>query len=69
MYNTFPDMEGHIFPEEAWKIVSPRASMENAASVQFHHRMLALSTALAAPAVWWLHRNAPLPSPVKCVRQ
>lgn len=61
-YNTFPLMNGEVFPSEAWDM-SPRwrNMFENTALVQFNHRTLGLTTAACvagmlayarSPAVW-----------------
>ena len=53
-YNTFPLMGGRIVPEEYWAEGLPawRNALENTAAVQFHHRVLALSTLGTTSAVW-----------------
>jgi len=60
-YNTFPLMGGRIVPEEYWAIPGWRNAFENTAAVQFHHRVLALTTLAAVGATWVAHRGAPLP--------
>lgn len=47
-YNTFPLMEGHVLPPEAWSL-SPLWTnfVQNTAMVQFVHRTLAITTAFA----------------------
>lgn len=64
-YNTFPLMDGRLIPEEYWMIPSWRNAFENTAAVQFHHRVLAISTLAGVFATWLTHRNAPLPRPAK----
>ena len=57
-YNTFPLMEGRLFPPEA-ATMSPswRNLFENVAAVQFLHRVLAVFTVLAALAAWYRNRT------------
>ena len=43
-YNTFPLMDGRLVPEEYWAMEGWRNAFENTATVQLHHRALALST-------------------------
>lgn len=53
MYNTFPKMEGQWVPDIWLAIVPAWANfIENAATVQFEHRVLALTTAAVALIVW-----------------
>lgn len=58
-YNTFPLMGGKLIPDEYWgkdatgnELSFWRNAFENTASVQFHHRCLALTTLLGSMAVW-----------------
>ena len=58
-YNTFPLMGGKLIPDEYWgkdaagnELPLWRNAFENTASVQFHHRCLALTTLLGSMAVW-----------------
>ena len=51
-YNTFPTMNGEWIPAEYWAIDGWRNAFENTAAVQFHHRMLALSSVAAVTALW-----------------
>lgn len=59
VYNDFPLMAGQWIPdgilglEPMW-----RNLFENTATVQFMHRVLALTTLAVAIAAWWRHRNA-----------
>jgi len=59
VYNDFPLMAGQWIPdgilglEPLW-----RNFFENTATVQFMHRVLALTTLAVAIAAWWRHRNA-----------
>lgn len=52
-YNTFPLMDGRLVPEgymaEGWTI----APFEDIATIQFHHRVLAIATLAVALATWW----------------
>lgn len=61
-YNTFPLMGGHLVPEEYWSIPGWRNIFENTAAVQFHHRLLALTTLTSVASTWLVHRRAKLPS-------
>lgn len=60
-YNTFPLMEGRLIPEEYWSIPNWRNAFENTAAVQFHHRVLAISTLTAVGMTWYKHRQKQLP--------
>lgn len=53
-YNTFPLMDGKLVPAEYWseKYKGWRNMFENTAAVQFHHRILALSTLLGSLGLW-----------------
>ena len=58
-YNTFPLMGGKLIPDEYWgrdaagnELSLWRNAFENTASVQFHHRCLALTTLLGSMALW-----------------
>ncbi len=61
-YNTFPLMGGRLVPEEYSALPGWRNAFENTAAVQFHHRVLALSTLASVTALWAAHRRAPLPA-------
>ena len=68
-YNTFPLMGGRVVPEEYWDSSLPawRNALENTAAVQFHHRVLALSTLGAVGGTWagaFAASAAPLPAAV-----
>ena len=68
VYNTFPLMNGRLLPAEAF---AGGPWWENAAALQFAHRVLALLTALAAAALW-LHGHrlrlaGPLPTALHAV--
>jgi heme a synthase len=66
IYNTFPLMGGRIVPigamglEPLW-----RNFFENPATVQFIHRVLALSTLAASLALWWRGRLLPGHHPLR----
>merc|ERR1712153_282327 len=61
-YNTFPLMDGHLFPERYWEMTPWYRNMfENIAAVQFDHRVLAVSTltsvvGIAASSHMWAGR-------------
>lgn len=61
-YNTYPDMDGRIVPPEYWDMsLRPlwRNTFENTAANQFHHRMMAATTAIATLAFWpWVRASA-----------
>lgn len=54
-YNTFPLMDGRIVPpgymDGGW--IAP---FENIATIQFHHRVLAIATLAVALVTWWQTR-------------
>jgi cytochrome c oxidase assembly protein subunit 15 len=59
IYNTFPLMDGHLVPEAyldqgSWWV----DAFENPASVQFHHRVLGMTTAVATFVYWLAARRA-----------
>jgi cytochrome c oxidase assembly protein subunit 15 len=62
VYNTFPLMgdrwipEGLLGMQPAWKNL-----FDNVATVQFDHRLLAMTTLVAVAGYWWLVRTADLP--------
>lgn len=62
LYNTFPLMGEHLLPHEFfsqtpwWKDL-----LENPPSVQFVHRLLALSTTLACVGIWIYQRDLLIP--------
>jgi cytochrome c oxidase assembly protein subunit 15 len=66
VYNTFPLMgdrwvpEGLLSIEPAW-----RNFFDNVATVQFDHRILALTTLVAVAAYWWTTRAGQLPARVR----
>jgi cytochrome c oxidase assembly protein subunit 15 len=60
-YNTFPLMDGRIVPAEYWGPYSTGwldNAFEHTAAVQFHHRVLALSTLGCVTALWAATRRA-----------
>ena len=66
IYNTFPKMGRYWIPPDATAL-SPLwlNSFENMATVQFNHRVLALSTFFAIVLYWWFARKAELPARVR----
>lgn len=63
IYNTFPLMNGHVVPPEfldrsPWYL----NFFENHATVQFTHRLLAITAFILILAVWWTGRNTALPA-------
>lgn len=59
IYNTFPLMDGHLVPEAyldqgSWWV----DALENPASVQFHHRVLGVTTAGLSFVYWLAARRA-----------
>lgn len=61
-YNTFPLMNGRLVPESLL-VQEPlwRNFFENVATVQFDHRLLAITVLLGIVALWLAGRQAPLP--------
>lgn len=53
-YNTFPLMNGKLIPDEYWseRFHGWRNMFENTAAVQFHHRVLAVSTLVGSLGLW-----------------
>ena len=61
-YNSFPLMDGRLLPPEAFSLVPLWSNpFDNTALVQFHHRWLAIATAVAVLALWLRARSAPRP--------
>ncbi len=59
IYNTFPLMAGGLAPAEIFDLTPPlRNLVENPATVQFDHRVLAIVTLVVAAAPWWAARRA-----------
>lgn len=62
LYNTFPMMGEHWIPPGALALEPLWLNVfENAATVQFDHRVLAITTFLLIVAWWWSLRDAGLP--------
>jgi cytochrome c oxidase assembly protein subunit 15 len=58
IYNTFPLMGGALVPSDYWQpALGWINAFENRAAVQFHHRVLATATLLAAVYLWWRVRS------------
>lgn len=59
VYNTFPLMEGQLFPVDYWDEEKPawRNFFENKVAVQFNHRVLAIATLTAISSLWMLSRG------------
>ncbi|MCC7168087.1 MAG: COX15/CtaA family protein [Rhodospirillales bacterium] len=61
-FNTFPLMDGKLvpshflYPESPWWL----NAFEDEATIQFHHRVLAIATLIVALASWWKGRAAAL---------
>jgi cytochrome c oxidase assembly protein subunit 15 len=59
-YNTFPLMNGHFIPPEILMIDPWYLNfVNNMATVQFDHRMIAWLIAILAPVLWWRARRQP----------
>src|ERR1700676_2636431 len=66
-YNTFPLMNGHIVPPEIM-LIRPwyMNFVNNMATVQFDHRMLAWTLLVLVPIWWWRVRASPeVPAPAR----
>ncbi len=61
IYNTFPLMDGRLVPAD-YDALSPWSAnlFENVAAVQFNHRVLAVTTLIAALVLWIGSWSAPL---------
>lgn len=58
--NTFPLMGGRLVPEDLWLIEPPLWNLfENPVTVQFVHRLLAMTTVAAVLALWWAVGRGP----------
>jgi cytochrome c oxidase assembly protein subunit 15 len=58
-YNTFPLMNGHLVPPEITVLEPWYANVvNNMATVQFDHRLIAWLLALLVPFYWWRVRSA-----------
>ena len=65
-YNTFPLMDGRLVPDGLMKLEPWYANVfENAATVQFDHRLLALGVFLTAVIVWLSGRASAAPPRVR----
>ena len=65
-YNTFPLMNGHVFPPELFMIEPWYLNFfNNMATVQFDHRLVAWTLAIVVPWFWFRIRNAPVSARVK----
>lgn len=52
-YNSFPFMNGHLLPPEAWSLIPAWTNpFDNTALVQFLHRWLAIGTGIVVLALW-----------------
>jgi len=61
IHNTFPLMGGRLVPPDGWSLEPAWLNpLENAAMVQFIHRMLGIGLALIALALWLRARRAPI---------
>jgi cytochrome c oxidase assembly protein subunit 15 len=57
-YNTFPLMNGHLFPPEYFMLQPWWDNfLHNMATVQFNHRLIAWALFLLIPALWWAVRH------------
>jgi cytochrome c oxidase assembly protein subunit 15 len=58
IYNSFPLMEGRLYPEEIFALTPLSENfVANPATVQFIHRLLALTSVLAASLLWLAGRK------------
>jgi len=65
-YNTFPLMDGQLFPERYWEMTPWYRNMfENIAAVQFDHRVLAVSTLTSVVGIAAMARGMQLPAPTR----
>jgi heme a synthase len=63
VFNTFPLMDGRLVPRELFHMVPwPVNFFENAATVQFTHRMLAITLVVIVAVFWHRTRRAALPT-------
>jgi cytochrome c oxidase assembly protein subunit 15 len=66
LYNTFPLMDGHLFPAEGFGMRPVYLNFfEDRATVQFQHRVLALSTVCLVAMFWFGLRSPAASSGVK----
>jgi len=60
IYNTFPLMDGRLVPPDAWSLDPAWLNaVENAALIQFIHRVLGIGLVLIALALWLRARSLP----------
>ncbi len=59
IYNTFPLMDGQVIPEAVYSM-DPwyLSAFEDATTVQFNHRLVAISLVVLVAIVWWRGRAA-----------
>lgn len=59
IYNTFPLMDGQVIPEAVYSM-DPwyLSAFEDATTVQFNHRMVAITLVALVAIAWWRARNA-----------
>ena len=67
-YNTWPSMDGGWLPDGVLAL-SPwwLNAFENAATVQFDHRMLAYATTICIAGLWWRCRDASPPTAMAAI--
>ncbi|MGH8193261.1 MAG: COX15/CtaA family protein [Woeseiaceae bacterium] len=66
IYNTFPKMGNDWIPPDAFALEPLwRNFFDNMATVQFDHRVLAITTFCVIVVYWWCARRAVLPVPVQ----
>ncbi|WP_368744552.1 COX15/CtaA family protein [Desertibaculum subflavum] len=64
-YNTWPLMDGALVPQGLFAAAPAWLNLfENALTVQFNHRLMAIVVAAAALVTWWRARRLP-PSPAR----
>jgi len=63
IYNTFPLMDGNVIPEDLYAM-QPwyMSAFEDATTVQFNHRVLAIAFVLLAGFTWWRGRQNASPA-------
>lgn len=62
VYNTFPLIDGVLFPETMWQLQPIwRNFFENVVTIQVQHRSVAILTLVVALSVWWFSRQAESP--------